>query len=91
MAPGGGGGFCRVERGKMPRQTGVYKDVSYTVIARETPRGEWKWELNFTIQKGGKSWVRRKFHPYGAAYPTVFSALEDGHRQAGALIEHELQ
>ena len=75
----------------MPRQTGVYKDVSYTVIARETPRGEWKWELNFTIHKGGKSWVNRKFHPHGAAFPTVFSALDDCKRQAGTLIEHELQ
>ncbi len=79
----------------MPKQTGVYRDVSYTVIARETPSGEWKWELDFTIHweldftihKGGKSWVHRKFHPHGAAFPTVFSALDDGHRQAGALIE----
>ena len=74
----------------MPKQTGVYRDVSYTVIARETPSGEWKWELDFTIHKGGKSWVHRKFHPYGAAFPTAFSALDDGERQAGALIEQVL-
>ncbi len=70
---------------------GVCKDVSYTVVARETPSGEWKWELNFTIHRGGKSWVHRKFHPRGAAFPTVFSALDDCKRQAGALIEHELR
>ena len=75
----------------MPRQTGVYKDVAYTVVARETPRGEWKWDLSFTIHKGSKSTVHRKLHPSRAAFPTVFAALEDGDRQAGALIEHELQ
>ena len=74
----------------MPRQTSVYRGVSYTVQAYETPRGEWRWQLNFTIDEGGKSTDYKRFHPHGATYPTVFAALDDGDLQAGALIEQEL-
>lgn len=74
----------------MPRQTSVYRGVSYTVLAYETPRAEWKWQLNFTIRKGGISTGHRRFHPHGATFPTVFAALDDGDRQAAALIELEL-